>query len=103
MAARGNVRLYCLAILLFISQLYMISGRMSKKLYPPMKEDIPFIKCDVCQKAVKYLFRKAKSMRDDTSTKVVHYFEKNGVPSPPPAHRCIFLYRKMLLTVPISV
>jgi hypothetical protein len=45
---------------------------MSKKLYPPMKEDIPFIKCDVCQKAVKYLFRKAKSMREDT-TKVVPY------------------------------
>ena len=40
---------------------------MSKKLYPPMKEDIPFIKCDVCQKAVKYLFRKAKSMREDTT------------------------------------
>ena len=39
---------------------------MSKKLYPPMNEDIPFIKCDVCQKGVKYLFRKTKSMREDT-------------------------------------
>ncbi|CAB4020005.1 Hypothetical predicted protein [Paramuricea clavata] len=66
MAARGDFRLYCL-LFLFIYLLSIVSGRMSKKLYPPMKEDIPFIKCDVCQKAVKYLFRKAKSMREDTT------------------------------------
>ena len=71
MAARGDFRLYCL-LFLFIYLLCFVSGRMSKKLYPPMKEDIPFIKCDVCKKAVKHLFRKAKSMREDT-TKVVSY------------------------------
>ena len=65
----GKFRQYYL-LFLFVYLLCVVLGRMSKKLYPPMKEDIPFIECDVCQKAVKYLFRKAKSMRED-STKVV--------------------------------
>ena len=48
-----------------------VTSRMSKKLFPPMKEDIPFIKCDVCQKGMKYLHRKAKSMRDESAAKKV--------------------------------
>ena len=64
MAARGKL---CLCGLVFVYLFCIVFGRMSKKLYPPTKEDIPFIKCDVCQKAVKYLFRKAKTMREDTT------------------------------------
>ena len=73
MAAQGSFRLYCLIFLLsYHLCVVSVAGRMSKKLYSPMKEDIPFIKCGVCQKAVKYLFRKAKSMREETA-KVVLY------------------------------
>ena len=77
MATQGSFRLYCLIFLFFYHlSIVSVAGRMSKKLYSPMKEDIPFIKCDVCQKAVKYLFRKAKSMRED-STKVGQYSNFN--------------------------
>lgn len=61
MAARGNFW----GCVLFVYLLLIIPGYMTKKLYSPMKEDIPFIKCDVCHKAVKYLFRQAKSMREE--------------------------------------
>lgn len=75
-AAVVNLRPRFLLFLFIIVICRAVSGHMSKKLYPPMKDDIPFIKCDVCQKAVKYLFRKTKSMREETSsTKVIVYFQ----------------------------
>ena len=61
---------------LLLLKVSLVSPRMSKKLYPPQKEDLPFIKCDVCQRGIKYLYRKAKSMREESTTRKVVKFAK---------------------------
>ena len=56
---------------LFISPL---NGQIPKKeKYHAIKEDIPYIKCETCQKAVKYLYGKTQEMRDDGPTKRVSW------------------------------
>ena len=58
-----------LLVSLFISPL---NGQIPKKeKYHAIKEDIPYIRCETCQKAVKYLYGKTQEMRDDGPTKRV--------------------------------
>ena len=52
-----------LLLSLFISPL---NGQIPKKeKFYAIKEDIPYIRCETCQKAVKYLYGKAHDMRGD--------------------------------------
>lgn len=54
---------------LFISPLNCQIPKKEK--YHAIKEDIPYIRCETCQKAVKYLYGKTQEMRDDDPTKRV--------------------------------
>ena len=56
-----NWRLIFLTLSLCISTLY--SQLPKKEKYYAIKEDIPRIKCETCQKAVKYLYGKTHDMR----------------------------------------
>ena len=46
-----------------------------KEKFTAVKEDVPYIKCETCQKAVKYLFHKTNEMRDKAPAKQVSVFE----------------------------
>ena len=58
---------FCL--LLFIST---VIGQLPKKeKYYAIKEDLPYIRCETCQKAVKYLYGKTQQMRRGAAAKKV--------------------------------
>lgn len=64
-----SLRAFLVLWSLFISPL---NGQIPKKeKYHAIKEDIPYIRCETCQKAVKYLYGKTQEMRDDGPTKRV--------------------------------
>lgn len=63
--ARG-LHLIFLTLSLCISTLY--SQLPKKEKYYAIKEDIPHIKCETCQKAVKYLYGKTHDMRTAEGT-----------------------------------
>lgn len=55
-------------IFLFVSQL---NGQIPKKeKYYAIKDDLPYIKCETCQKAVRHLYLKTHEMRDGGTKKV---------------------------------
>lgn len=57
-------------IFLLISPL---NGQFPKKeKYYAIKEDLPYIRCETCQKAVKYLYGKTQGMRDGVTKRVSH-------------------------------
>jgi len=57
-------------LVLFSLFVFPLDGQIPKKeKYHAIKEDIPYIKCETCQKAVKYLYGKTQEMRDDGPTK----------------------------------
>lgn len=61
------VSYFCL--LLFIST---VIGQLPKKeKYYAIKEDLPYIRCETCQKAVKYLYGKTQQMRRGAAAKKV--------------------------------
>ncbi|XP_078352557.1 uncharacterized protein LOC144637300 isoform X1 [Oculina patagonica] len=61
------LRVILVLLSLFISPL---NGQIPKKeKYYAIKEDIPHIRCETCQKAVKYLYGKTHEMRGDGTTK----------------------------------
>lgn len=63
------LRVILILLSLFISPL---NGQIPKKeKYYAIKEDIPYIRCETCQKAVKYLYGKTHEMRGDGATKRV--------------------------------
>ena len=69
MALALTLRAFLVLLSLFISP---HNGQIPKKeKYQAVKEDIPYIRCETCQKAVKYLYGKTQEMRDDGSTKRV--------------------------------
>jgi len=69
MALALSLRAFLVLLSLFISPL---NGQIPKKeKYHAIKEDIPYIRCETCQKAVKYLYGKTQEMRDDDATKRV--------------------------------
>lgn len=62
-------------LVLFSLFVFPLDGQIPKKeKYHAIKEDIPYIKCETCQKAVKYLYGKTQEMRDDGPTKRVSVF-----------------------------
>lgn len=64
-----SLRAFLVLLSLFISP---FNGQIPKKeKYHAIKEDIPYIRCETCQKAVKYLYGKTQEMRDDGPTKRV--------------------------------
>ena len=63
------LRAFLLSLSLFISPLY---GQLPKKeKYYAVKEDVPHIRCETCQKAVKYLYGKTHDMRTERAAKRV--------------------------------
>ena len=59
--------LFMVSMLLTISSL---NGQFPKKeKFSAVKEEIPYIKCETCQKAVKYLYWKTKEMRGNAAAK----------------------------------
>lgn len=61
-----SLHLIFLTLSLCISTLY--SQLPKKEKYYAIKEDIPHIKCETCQKAVKYLYGKTHDMRTAEGT-----------------------------------
>ena len=48
-----------------------LNGQIPKKeKYYAIKEDLPHIRCETCQKAVKYLYWKTNELRDGGTKKV---------------------------------
>ena len=53
-----------------------LNGQLAKKeKYYAIKEDLPYIRCETCQKAVKYLYGKTQEMRNRVSKKVSQKFK----------------------------
>lgn len=53
------------------SSIFQLNGQFPKKeKYHAVKEDLPYIKCETCQKAVKYLYGKTQEMRGGGTKKV---------------------------------
>lgn len=69
--ALGLREFLVVALSLFISTL---NGQLPKKeKYYAIKEDIPHIRCETCQKAVRYLYGKTQAMRAEGVTKRVSH------------------------------
>ena len=68
MAAK-TLCVFYFCLLLFIST---VIGQLPKKeKYYAIKEDLPYIRCETCQKAVKYLYGKTQEMRRGAAAKKV--------------------------------
>lgn len=68
MAAK-TLCVFYFCLLLFIST---VVGQLPKKeKYYAIKEDLPYIRCETCQKAVKYLYGKTQEMRQGAAAKKV--------------------------------
>ncbi|CAH3169947.1 unnamed protein product [Porites evermanni] len=66
MAAK-TLCVFYFCLLLFIST---VVGQLPKKeKYYAIKEDLPYIRCETCQKAVKYLYGKTQEMRQGAAAK----------------------------------
>ena len=58
-----------------------LNGQLPKKeKYYAIKEDLPYIRCETCQKAVKYLYGKTEEMRGGLSKKVSQKLVKKFCP-----------------------
>lgn len=65
-------------VVLFALNVFPLDGQIPKKeKYHAIREDIPYIKCETCQKAVKYLYGKTQEMRDDGPTKRVSFLSRS--------------------------
>lgn len=70
MAAK-TLCVFYFCLLLFIST---VIGQLPKKeKYHAIKEDLPYIRCETCQKAVKYLYGKTQEMRRGAAAKKVSF------------------------------
>lgn len=62
---------WCAFHVLMFLLIFPLNGQFPKKeKYHAIKEDLPYIRCETCQKAVKYLFGKTQEMRGGGTKKL---------------------------------
>lgn len=66
----------CWSVPVFVSFLFLYvslanSQFPKKEKFYAVKEDLSYIRCETCQKAVKYLYRKTSELRDSAPGKKV--------------------------------
>ena len=61
--------LHCAIFCSLITHVFGQTMPKKKKFYP-IKEDIPFIKCQVCQKGLRSIFKTVKQMREESNVKL---------------------------------
>ena len=63
-------------VLIFILSIIDAQQYPKKEKFYAVNEEVKFIRCETCQKAVKYLYRKTKEMKDKATTKKVCKYKK---------------------------